>query len=150
MLISFIGGRIVPSFTRWRGVATSREPVLWVLHLGYCWLALGLVLLALNGLMPFLPYTAALHALTVGAIGTMTRAVMTRASLGHTGHPLTAAPGTTAIFGLITLAAVLRLLSPLAGANYLLALAVAAAAWSGAFGLFVIIYGPLLLLPRRS
>jgi uncharacterized protein involved in response to NO len=108
------------------------------------------MLLALDGLMPFLPYTAALHALTVGAIGTMTLAVMTRASLGHTGHALAAGPGTTAIYGLITLAAILRLLSPLAGANYMLALVVAAGAWSGAFGLFVLIYGPLLLSPRST
>lgn len=210
MLISFVGGRIVPSFTRnwlakrrpeaamptpfsrfdgvvlaitatglavwvaapeavfapwvelaagialalrlarWRGAATLREPLLLVLHLGYGWLALGLVLLGLNGLVPFLPATAALHALTIGAIGTMTLAVMTRASLGHTGYPLAAGPGTIAIYGLISLAAVVRLLSPLAGSYNLLALATAAAAWSSAFGLFVLFYGPLLLSPRRT
>ena len=99
--------------------------------------------------MPFLPATTALHALTVGAIGTMTLAVITRASLGHTGHPLAAGPGSTAIYGLITLAAIFRLLSPLAGANYLLMLSIAGAVWTGAFGLFVLLYAPLLLSPRR-
>jgi uncharacterized protein involved in response to NO len=208
MLISFVGGRIVPSFTRnwltkerpgssapapfgqidravlavtaaglavwvgapdavaapwielaagvalavrlarWRGAATLREPLLWVLHLGYGWLSLGFVLLAFNGFLPFLPSTTALHALTVGAIGTMTLAVMTRASLGHTGRPLIAGTGTTTIYALITLAAVLRLLAPLGGAHYLLALTVAGAAWSGAFGLFAFVYAPLLSLPR--
>jgi uncharacterized protein involved in response to NO len=208
MLISFIGGRIIPSFTRnwlakqrpeiptpaafdrfdravlaisalalalwvlapespvtpwaalaaglaqstrlarWRGAATLREPLVWVLHLGYGWLALGFLLLALDGFEPLLPKTAALHALTAGAIGTMTLAVMTRASLGHTGRPLAAGPGTMTIFSLVTLAAVLRLLAPLGGAQYLLILSFAGVAWSGAFGLFVLLYARPLSLPR--
>ncbi|HKR19599.1 MAG TPA: NnrS family protein [Stellaceae bacterium] len=133
---------------RWRGAGTWREPLLWVLHLGYGWLALGFLLLAVNGFMPLLPATAALHALTAGAIGTMTLAVMTRASLGHTGRKLTAGRGTTTIYVLVTVAAVLRLLAPLAGAQYLLVLSLAGAAWTGAFGLFVVLYGPPLLTPR--
>jgi uncharacterized protein involved in response to NO len=64
---------------RWRGGATLREPLVWVLHLGYGWLSLGFLLLALDGIAPLLPQTTALHALTAGAIGTMTLAVMTRA-----------------------------------------------------------------------
>jgi uncharacterized protein involved in response to NO len=107
------------------------------------------VLLAIEGFIPLLPATTALHALTVGAIGTMTLAVMTRASLGHTGRRLTAGPGTTAIYGLITLAAILRLAAPLAGAEYLLVLSLAGTAWSGAFGLFVLLYARLLSLPRQ-
>lgn len=97
---------------RWRGERTLREPLLWVLHLGYGWLFFGLLLLGLNSLAPALPQTTALHALTIGAIGTMTLAVMTRASLGHTGRPLVAGPGTTAIYVMITLAAILRHLAP--------------------------------------
>ncbi len=144
------GLALVLRLARWRGAATWREPLLWVLHLGYGWLAIGLVLLALNGLAPLLPQTTALHALTVGAIGTMTLAVMTRASLGHTGYALTAGPGTTAIYVLITLAAVLRLLAGLGGGNYAVVLPLAAAAWSGAFGLFVLLYAPALSQPRRG
>jgi uncharacterized protein involved in response to NO len=132
---------------RWRGLATWREPLVWVLHLGYGWLALGFVLLALSGAVARLPQTAALHALTAGAIGTMTLAVMTRASLGHTGRPLAAGPGTTAIYLLVTLAAALRLSAPLAVAHYLVVLSLAGAAWSSAFGLFVLIYARPLLLP---
>ena len=133
---------------RWRGSATLREPLLWVLHLGYGWLALGFVLLALSGVTALLPQTAALHALTAGAIGTMTLAVMTRASLGHTGRPLAADPGTTAIYILVTLAAVLRLFAPLAEAHYLFVLSLSGAAWSGAFGLFAMVYARSLTLPR--
>ena len=133
---------------RWRGLRTLREPLLLVLHLGYAWLALGLLFLGLDRLLLFLPPTAALHALTVGAIGTMTLAVMTRASLGHTGRPLKAGPVTIAIYLLITLAAVLRVLSPLSDEHAAMLLYAAGAAWSAAFGLFAIFYGRALTLAR--
>ena len=119
-----------------------------ILHVGYGWLALGLLFLGLNGLTEMLPETASLHALTVGAVGTMTLAVMTRASLGHTGRPLAAGPATKAIYALITIAAVLRILSPVAGDQIELALWLTGAAWSGAFGLFVVFYGGALARPR--
>jgi uncharacterized protein involved in response to NO len=133
---------------RWRGQATLREPLLWVLHLGYGWLAVGLVLSAVNDLTPVLPRTTALHALTTGAIGTMTLAVMTRASLGHTGRPLAAGRGTTMIYVLITLAALLRLVAPLGGRHYVVLLSFAGAAWTGAFTFFVLLYARPLALPR--
>ncbi|MBV9251220.1 MAG: NnrS family protein [Acetobacteraceae bacterium] len=129
---------------RWRGPATLREPLLWVLHLGYGWLAFGFCLLGLDALVSWLPQTTALHALTIGAIGTMTLAVMTRATLGHTGRPLAADVGTTAIYALVSLATILRLIAPLAGEAYVLVLSLSAAAWSGAFGLFVLLYGRAL------
>lgn len=77
----------------------------------------------------------------------MTLAVMTRASLGHTGRALVAGPGTTTIYVLITLAALLRLFAPLGGTYYVLLLSSAGAAWSGAFGLFVLLYARPLALP---
>jgi uncharacterized protein involved in response to NO len=134
--------------SRWRGLHTIREPLLLILHAGYGWIALGLLLLGLNGLTKILPATAALHALTVGAVGTMTLAVMTRASLGHTGRPLTAGPATLAIYALITTAAILRILSSFAGNQIELALALSGAAWTGAFGLFAVFYGRVLIRPR--
>lgn len=134
--------------SRWRAKATLREPLLWALHLGYGWLAGGFLLLAVSSLTAALPQSGALHALTAGAIGTMILAVMTRASLGHTGRALTAGPGTTAIYALITLAAILRVLAPVVSAQYTLMLSLSATAWSGAFGLFVVLYARVLMLPR--
>jgi len=125
---------------RWRGLATRAEPLLFVLHAGYGWLAFGLVLVGLNGLAPFLPRSVALHALTIGAIGTMTLAVMTRATLGHSGRPLTADRATVAVYLLVTLAALLRLAAPLAGSGYLWITLVAGFVWSAAFLLFVATY----------
>jgi uncharacterized protein involved in response to NO len=142
------GAALAIRLARWQGAATLREPLVWILHLGYFWLALGFVLLAFSGFAPILPRTAALHALTAGAIGTMTLAVMTRATLGHTGSPLVAGRGTTVIYALVTLAAALRLLVPFAGGQTLPVLGLAGAAWSGAFLLFAVLYFPSLARPR--
>ncbi len=134
---------------RWQGHRTLAEPLVTVLHLAYAWLPLGAVLhgLALAGLGPD-PATT-LHAFTTGAIGTMTLAVMTRASLGHTGRPLTADAATVVIYTLVVAGALLRLLAPLAADRTLL-LALAAAAWGGAYLLFALRYGPLLVAPRAD
>lgn len=121
-----------------------------ILHIGYFWIVLGLLLLGLNGIFDVLPPSAALHALTAGGVGTMTLAVMTRASLGHTGRPLAARPGTKTIYALVTIAAVLRVLAPLAGDAMTLVLEFAGAAWTGAFGLFAILYGGVLARPRAE
>lgn len=147
-ILAAAGIAVTVRLSRWRGLRTTREPLLLILHLGYAWLALGLLLLGLNGVLTIMPPAAALHALTVGAIGTMTLAVMTRASLGHTGHPLSAGPITKAIYLLVTVAAVLRVLSPLAGERANLTLWLAGASWTGAFGLFAIFYGRILVRSR--
>jgi uncharacterized protein involved in response to NO len=89
-----------------------------------------------------------LHALTVGAIGTMTLAVMTRASLGHSGHPLAAGRGTIAIYALVTLAALLRVAAPFTF-NVAEFTAFAGLAWSAAFGLFAILYSPVLFRKKK-
>jgi uncharacterized protein involved in response to NO len=147
--LEFVAGAAVGlRLARWRGQATVREPLVTILHVGYGWLALGFVLLAAGTLVQILPPTTALHALTTGAIGTMTLAVMTRASLGHTGRSLVAGRGTITIYLLITVAAVLRLIAPIDATHYILMLEVAGAAWSGAFGLFVVLYGRVLAQPR--
>ncbi len=130
---------------RWRGQRTLGEPLVWVLHLGYAWLAAGLLLLALSVLWPALPPSAALHALTSGAVGTMTLAVMTRATLGHTGRPLSAGPSTAAIYLLASGAGVLRVVSALSGSAELAVLTLSGVLWVLAFALFVAVYGPLLI-----
>lgn len=129
---------------RWRGTLTRREPLLWILHFGYAWLPIGLALLGIATWMPRLA-TTAIHALTVGAMGTMILAVMTRASLGHSKRELTAGKGTLAVYILILLAAVARLAAPFAGTGYAAALDLAAAAWIAAFALFVGLYSPLYI-----
>jgi len=133
---------------RWRGWASAPEPLLWILHVAYLWVPLGLALLSAAHWLPALPATGALHALTVGAIGTMTLAVMSRAILGHTGRPLSADAGLTAVYVLITLAAAGRVAATVWEAASGLLLSAAVAFWIASFLGFLILCGPMLL--RRS
>lgn len=133
---------------RWRGAATAAEPLLLVLHVGYAWLVLGAALLGLAMLDAGLPQSAAIHTLTVGAIGTMILAVMTRVTRGHTGRELSADHATSAIYILVTLAAILRVAAAFAAASAMPLLVVSAGLWVAGFGLFVLRYGPMLPLPR--
>ena len=134
----------------WRGHRTRAEPLVWVLHLGYAWLVAGFALLGAAVLVPALPQSAALHALTAGAMGTMTLAIMTRATLGHSGRALTAGPGTAAIYALVGAAALMRVLAPLTALDAAPLFGLSGLAWIGAFALFVVLYGPLLARPHRA
>jgi uncharacterized protein involved in response to NO len=129
---------------RWRGDLTLTEPLVWSLHLGFAWVGVGLVLVGLSALFPEVPLAAGLHALTVGAMGGMTLAVMTRAILGHTGRLLTADRWTAAIYLLIPAAGLLRVAAPLLPDVYFPLLWTSGLAWSAAFGLFVVHYGRML------
>lgn len=135
---------------RWRGWVAAREPLVWILHLGYGWLGLGLLLLGASRLVEAVPQTVGVHALTVGAIGVMTLAVMTRASRGHSGRQLVADGATTALYAAINAAAVARLAAPLAGSGQSLLLIVSACLWSIAFGGFALSYGPMLSTRRPA
>jgi uncharacterized protein involved in response to NO len=130
---------------RWAGAATWPEPLLFILHVGYGWLVIGTALLALSILGAEVPVAAAIHALTVGAIGTMILAVMPRVTLGHTGRDLTANRATVAIFILINAAAITRVVASWRPGEMVIFLALSAACWIAAFGLFEIVYGPILL-----
>ncbi len=133
---------------RWRSIATLPEPLLWVLHLGYFWIPVGLSLLAASQWWPSISSNGALHALTTGAFGTMTLAVMSRATLGHTGRALTAGPGLTAAFVLVTCAALARILASLFDAAYLPLLTIATASWIAAPLCYLIVCGPMFFAGR--
>jgi uncharacterized protein involved in response to NO len=132
---------------RWYGWLTSREPLVLILHVGYGWFALSLLILGGSILGIGLPAEDAVHAFTAGAVGAMTLAVMTRASLGHTGRPRHAGPLTVCIYMLVNVGAVLRVFGPMTGLSSNLVMGVAAGSWSGAYLLFAMVYGPFLLRP---
>ena len=134
---------------RWRGWMAWGEPLVFILTVGYGWVALSLLALG-SAILGVLPAANAVHVLTTGAVGTMTLAVMTRASLGHSGRARHAGPMTVVIYVLVNLGAVLRVVAPASDAPTTLTnllLGMAAFGWSGAYLLFVLIYGPILLRP---
>ncbi len=148
VLLALAGLSNLVRLARWRGWATRAEPLVWILHLGYGWLALALLLLGASVLDPAIPRTAGVHALTAGAIGVMTLAVMTRSSRGHTGRQLHADAATTAIYLAINAAALARIAAPFTGAGQQGLLMTSAVLWVLAFAGFVIAYGPMLIGPR--
>jgi uncharacterized protein involved in response to NO len=132
---------------RWYGWVTWREPLVLILHVGYGWLVMSLLVLGGAILGLGMPMADAAHALTTGAVGVMTLAVMTRASLGHTGRPKHAGPMTVLIYMMVNLGAILRVFGPTSGIPTNLMLGLAAVGWSGAYILFALVYGPILLRP---
>ena len=132
--------------TRWQGIHTGGEPLVWVLHLAFSWLPLGFLFLAFAEL-GLLPRTAGIHALTSGAITTMIIAIAGRAALGHTGRALESHPVLTAAYVLITVAAICRVAATVGpGARALLALS--SVAWFLGFVCFAWRYIPILTQGR--
>jgi uncharacterized protein involved in response to NO len=133
----------------WRSAATAGHPILWVLHAGYAWIAVGLVLTGLATLLDGWNATAPLHALTVGAIGMLTLGMMSRVALGHTGRMLLVARAVGVAYGLLLLATIVRALLPLVAPQaYTAEIVVSGALWSAAFGVFSAVYFPVLVSPR--
>lgn len=148
-LLLVAGALQLARLARWAGDRTLAEPLLWILHLGYLFVPLGAVTLAASILVPgLLGGASAQHLWMAGAIGTMTLAVMTRATLGHTGQELTAGRGTLVLYlGLLT-AIGARLAAGLWPDQASLLHVVAAFAWIVAFGGFALLYGGAILRPR--
>ncbi len=130
---------------RWRGWLAMSEPLVWILHVGYLWLPAWMLLMAASafGLWPF---TDALHALTAGAIVVMTLAVMSRASLGHSGRPLKANALTTIIYLLAIAGALVRVLA--AYLPTMMAWHLSGTLTAGALLLFAFSYAPVFFRPR--
>jgi len=135
---------------RWAGIASWPEPLLFILHIGYGWVAVGTALLGLSIFNIGVPAASAIHALTAGATAVMILAVMPRVTLGHTGRELTANRATVAVFVLINAAAVARVCASWHTEFMTILLLVAGACWIAAFGLFELVYGPMLLTRRST
>jgi uncharacterized protein involved in response to NO len=134
---------------RWRTARVARHPLLWILHVGYAWVPLGLLLRGTAAIHPGVPLSLATHALTVGAIGSLTIGMMARVTLGHSGRPLVAPPAMTWAFAAITAAACVRVLGPVLFPDaYFLSLVVAGGLWTAAFFLYLVVYTPVLWRPR--
>ncbi len=134
---------------RWRGPATIEEPLLFILHLAYLFIPLGLFGIVLET-AGWLSGVSVLHVFTVGVIGAMTLAVMTRATRGHTGQKLTASWVTSLSYLTMLLAAVLRPFAELVPDYYPLALEAAGTCWILSFILFLGEYGKMLVTRKPT
>jgi len=135
---------------RWAGWRTTSDPLVLILHIGYLWIPTGLLLLGLSILSAAVPRSAAVHALTAGAMTTMILAVMTRATLGHTGRDMHANLPTVALYGCVTTGALLRVATSLGIGPYRWLLDISGILWAAGLAMFLAIYGPMLWQPRAS
>ena len=132
----------------WGMLLVRKQPILWVLHLGYLWLAIGLLLRGASGYLPLLT-SASIHTLTIGAIGTLILGMISRVALGHTGRPLRVTRRVATAYIVLQLSLLTRILPPLLD-NALLqyGVMVSAACWSVSFLLYLVDYLPILIKPR--
>jgi uncharacterized protein involved in response to NO len=148
-LSAVVAALAVARAARWGARHTLRHPLLWILHAGYAWIPIGLGMRAAAAVFPALPPSLATHALTVGAIGSLTLGMMARVALGHTGRALVAPRPVVWGFALMTAAAAARVVGPLiVPGAYLASLAAAAVLWTASFVTFVVGYAPILIRPR--
>jgi uncharacterized protein involved in response to NO len=152
MLSSLFGGGaallLLIRCAGWQPLATRHDPLLWSLHVGYLWVPIGIALIAAANVAPSVPWSAGIHALTAGAMGTMILAVMTRVSLGHTGRRLQALRGAVIAYVLVTVGAIGRVGAawfPELGTRSLI---IAGVFWAAAYAVFFASYARILLSPR--
>ncbi|CCQ74377.1 NnrS family protein [Magnetospira sp. QH-2] len=143
-LLVFAGFLHLLRLSGWQGWRALSEPIVWVLHLGYLWLAVGLVFLGLSGVFEDVPRAGAMHALTAGAMATMIIAIMSRAILGHSGREIRAARFTVFAYILLTVGTILRIVAAWVPGL----LHASAGIWMLAFVLFLVVYLPVVTQPR--
>jgi uncharacterized protein involved in response to NO len=133
---------------QWRPWVSRHRPILWILHLSYAWIPIGLALLA-AAQFGWIGNSSGVHALAIGATAGLIIGMITRTARGHTGRALQVSRPEIVAYLLVMVAAVARVLLPLAVPQWLVpALVIAAVAWSMAFAIYLFIYTPWLLQTR--
>ena len=133
----------------WHTKALWKSSMLWVLYTAYCFLTLGFALKAASVWLDVSPFLS-VHAFTVGGIGTLTLGMMSRVTLGHTGRNVQQPPrGLSIAFMLLLIAAFIRVILPLLLPDlYNMWIVISQILWIAGFGLFVILFAPMLIKPR--
>ncbi|MBT3225041.1 MAG: NnrS family protein [Deltaproteobacteria bacterium] len=142
-----ISGLHIIRLARWRGFSTVPDPLLLVLHVGYAWIPVGFLLSAWAALTEALMFSAALHGLTIGAVGLMIVAVGSRSALGHTGRELKAGKVMTLVYALIVMSTIWRILAGIPD-YYIECLLASILSWCLALFIFLVRFYPVLTQPR--
>jgi len=133
---------------RWAGDRALADRLVLVLHVGYAFVPLGFLLLGVAALTGDVPPSAGIHAWMAGAVGLMTLAVMTRATLGHTGQKLQAGPATQAIYACVLIGALLRVIAAVSGSLPLIE--IGGILWIAGFAGYALVYAPLLVMRKPA
>lgn len=148
LVLSVAAAAHVLRLWQWRPAASRHRPILWILHVAYAWIPIGLALLAMAE-FGWISNSGGVHALAVGATAGLIVGMMTRTARGHTGRPLQVSRPEVLAYFLVIVAAAVRVFLPLAMPQWLpWALIVATASWSLAFAIYLFIYTPWLLKAR--
>ncbi len=151
VLFVLVSALLVVRGWHWGARHSARVPLLWVLHLGYAWICAGFFLRGVATFTWRVPATLGLHALTVGAAGSLTLGMIARVSLGHTGRLLEPPRSVVLGFVLVSLAAIVRVLFPLANAEWTRpALLVSGTLLASSFVLFLVGYARILVTARED
>ncbi len=135
---------------RWRFSVTLGTPLVWSLHLSYWCIPLGLLIEGLVSLQAPLSHSQAIHTLGVGAMGLMILAMISRVSLGHTGRPLVVGQIMSTAFLAVFAAFILRVFGASLGIGYPAVIGGAVVLWSLGYGIFLLVYWPILSRPRAD
>jgi len=151
MLLIFSGIFQTIRWLRWRPWITLNVPLLWSIHGAMKFISFGLVVLGVSYLIPEVPSNHIWHLLTVGGMGGLILAMISRVSLGHTGRPLEPPKAMTIAYVLMPLAALIRAFGPWGlPEKTLLFIDISGGFWLAAFAIFVITYGPMLMSARKD
>lgn len=135
----------------WDPISTRHSPILWILHLSYAWIPIGMLLLALSAITSIIPSALFIHALGAGAVGGTIIGMITRTARGHTSRSLTVGHAETLAYLLVHVGTLFRVVGPIAlPEHYGALLAAGAIAWSGAFLIYAVVYWPMLAWAPRA
>jgi uncharacterized protein involved in response to NO len=149
LIIAGIGQML--RWMRWRPWITLAVPLLWSLHGALKFIWFGLVMTGISYLIPEMPSNHLWHLLTVGGIGGLILAMISRVSLGHTGRPLVPPKSMNIAFTMILVAALVRSFGPWGMPQYTnIFIDISVVCWLIAFGLFAFNYGPMLVKARKD
>jgi len=136
---------------RWRPWITLGIPLLWSIHASIKFISFGLIILGLSYLIPEIPSSHVWHILTIGGMGGLILAMISRVSLGHTGRPLSPPKAMSFAYAFIIIASLVRAFGPWAiPEKTLLFIDISGTFWIFAFVIFAVTYAPMLLKARKD
>jgi uncharacterized protein involved in response to NO len=148
LLLLFSGAVLLWQMSAWRSLGTRRYPALFILHVAFAWTPTALILGGLSAILPgHVPADDALHALTMGAMGTMIAAFMMRPAMVRDGESLILGRTMAGAFSLVSLSALLRISGGWPNTDYFDPVAVAAICWMAGWTLFLVAYFPAMSGP---